>query len=369
MKRGVIIASTILLIGIAAVFLLPEQPNDLSVPVSEPLQEDAAFDSKLVTNATVAPQTPKVETVIEEDFPSDGAIFKAQLSQVADSYMDTAQFPVGSQPIRSSDEVYEPEPFEEAQFSIPFPMQGGGTLKVNAALNKFLYFAGDVIEIKITVSGSPMNAYVEVDAQFASSKGDLKTSIELSSSNGALFEGRMNTSTVSDSNFTPEMLLKALVKVDGEEFFITQGFRYFQASADVVGIGRVDANGANLDIPVELDVEESGYYFLRAVLEDAETKKPLVALQTEGRLSKGSRKLLLQAHIQALKFSGSEGPYNLVNIKLYRGADENEEFDVPGKAREKKYKVQGFSFDRYDDVKHVDPVALERAEFLRSLGK
>lgn len=369
MKRLVIIASTILLISIAAVFLLPEQPNDLSAPVSEPLKEDVVFDTKLVTNATVAPQTPKVETVIEEDFPSDGAIFKAQLSQVADSYMDTAQFPVGSQPIRNPDEVYEPGPFEEAQFSIPFPMQSGGTLKVNAALNKFLYFAGDVIEIKITVSGSPINAYVDVDAQFASSKGDLQTPIELSSSNGALFEGRVNTSTISDSNFTSEMLLKALIKVDGEEFFITQGFRYFEASADVVGIGRVDANGANLDIPVELDVEESGYYFLRAVLEDAETKKPLVALQTEGRLAKGSRKLLLQAHIQALKFSGSEGPYNLVNIKLYRGADENEEFDVPGKAREKKYKVQGFSFDRYDDVEHVDPIALERAEFLRSLGK
>jgi len=369
MKRFVFIAVTLLLVGIAAVVLLTKDSNDSSFSLSEPLQQDVVSDTKLITTKPAVAQTLKVESVVEEDFPSDGAIFKAQLSQIADSYMDTAQFPVGSQPIRNPDEVYVPAPFEEAQFSIPFPMQGGGTLKVNAALDKFLYFAGDVIEIKITVSGSPMNSYVEVDAQFASSKGDLQTPVELSSSNGALFEGRVDTSTISDSNFTSEMLLKALIKVDGEEFFITQGFRYFQASADVVGIGRVDANGANLDIPVELDVEESGYYFLRAVLEDAETKKPLVALQTEGRLAKGSRKLLLQAHIQALKFSGSEGPYNLVNIKLYRGANENEEFDVPGKAREKKYKVQGFSFDRYDDVEHVDPIALERAEFLRSLGQ
>ena len=368
MRRPIIIASILLFIGITVVVLLPERSNPSPNLESDSIQQNVAFDAKPVDTMPSDPKTLKAEALIEDEFPSDGAIFKAQFSQIADNYMDTAQFPVGSQPIRNPADVYEPAPFELAQFSIPFPMQGGGTLKVSAALDKFLYFAGDTIAIKVTVEGAPVNAYVEVDSQFSSSKEDLQTPVELSSKNGARFEGSVDTSTVSDSSFTPEMLLKALIKVDGEEFFITQGFRYFQASADVIGIGRVEANGANLDIPVELDVEESGYYFLRAVLEDAETKKPLIALQSEGRLAKGSRKLMLQAHIQALKFSGSEGPYNLTNIKLYRGADEDEEFDVPGKTREKKYKVQGFSFDRYDDVEHVDPIALERAEFLRSLG-
>jgi hypothetical protein len=369
MKRFIIIASTLLFIGIAVFVFLPKWSNESPNFESVSSQQEGVVNTKPVDTTLAMPQTLKPKALPKEELPSDGAIFKAQFSQIADNYMDTAQFPVGSQPIRNPADVYEPAPFELAQFSIPFPMQGGGTLKVSAALDRFLYFAGDTIAIKVTVEGAPVNAYVEVDSQFSSSKEDLQTPVELSSKNGALFEGSVDTSTVSDSSFTPEMLLKALITVDGEEFFITQGFRYFQASADVIGIGRVEANGANLDIPVELDVEESGYYFLRAVLEDAETKKQLIALQSEGRLAKGSRKLMLQAHIQALKFSGSEGPYNLTNIKLYRGANEEEEFDVPGKTREKKYKVQGFSFDRYDDVDHVDPIALERAEFLRSLGK
>ncbi len=369
MKRSIIIVSILLFISITIVVLLPERSNESPNLGSDLIKQDAVFNAKPIDTLPTKPQTLKTDAPMEDEYPSDGAIFNAQFSQIADNYMDTAQFPVGSQPIRNPADVYEPAPFEEAQFSIPFPMQGGGTLKVSAALDKFLYFSGDTIAIKVTVKGAPVNAYVEVDSQFSSSKEDLQTPVELSSNNGALFEGSVDTSTISDSSFTPEMLFKALIKVDGEEFFITQGFRYFQASAEVVGIGRVEVSGANLDIPVELDVEESGYYFIRAVLEDTETKKPLIALQSEGRLSKGSRKLMLQAHIQALKFSGSEGPYNLTNIKLYRGANEDEEFDVPGKAREQKFKVQGFSFDRYDDVQHIDPIALERAEFLRSLGQ
>lgn len=366
MKNAFIVLSVLLIIGVAASLILFGAPEEI---------EKRPIESTQVKN--MQPQqaeSPKIRQVqtddllISDDFPSDDVIFQAQFSQIADTYMDTAQFPVGSQPIRNPNDVYEPAPFEDAKFSIPFPMQGGGTLNVKVALNKFQYFQDETIAIQLSVKGAPSSAYVEVDSKFASSKKDLQTPVELVSSDGSLFVGSVDTASVSDSEFTPEMLFKALVKVDGEEFFITQGFRYFQSSADVVGIGRVESNGANLDIPVKLDVEESGYYFLRAVLEDAETAKPLISLQSEARLSKGSRKILLQAHIQALKYSGSEGPYDLRNINLYRGADDNEEFDVPGKSLEKSYAVPGFSFDQYDDVKHVDPIALERAEFLRSLG-
>jgi hypothetical protein len=365
--KNISILLLILLIISVAVSLILLVPNKtiVSVPIEKTHIKREAPKRLAVSKIQ---ETTLQEEVESDDFPSDEIIFQAQFSQIADTYMDTAQFPVGSQPIRNPNDVYEPAPFEDAKFSIPFPMQGGGTLNVKLALDKFQYFQGETIDVQLTVNGAPSSAYVEVTSELASSKKDLQTPVELNSSNGSFFIGSVDTSSISDSEFTPEMLFKALVKVDGEEFFITQGFRYFQSSADVVGIGRVEVNGANLDIPVKLDVDESGYYFLRAVLEDAQTGKPLVSLQSEGRFSKGSRKLLLQAHIQALKFSASEGPYNLRNIKLYRGADENEDFDVPGKSLEKSYAVPGFSFDQYDDVKHVDPIALERAEFLRSLG-
>ena len=330
--------------------------------------------TSLPVKPEVAAQKHKTENSqnalpIENEHPSDDAIFKVQFSQVADSYLQTAQFPVNSQPISHPDEVYEPAPFEEAQFTIPFPMQGGGTLQVNAALNKFTYFAGEKIEVQVTVKGAPQGAYVQAQGSFANAERDLPNELLLNTNNDSFFSGQVDTSTMLGSDFTPEMLLKVLVKVDGEEFFITQGFRYFKASANVVGIGRVEVNSANLDIPVKLNVDESGYYFMRAVLVDEESSKPLVALQAEGRFAKGSRELLLQAHIQALKVGGSEGPYILKNINLYRGANENEEFDVPGKSDKKRYAVSGFSFSQYDDVVHVDKLAHERAAFLRSLGK
>ncbi|MEQ3658776.1 MAG: hypothetical protein ABNH21_07450 [Glaciecola sp.] len=310
-------------------------------------------------------------SVTETMPPEDAAIFKAQITQVADMYSETAQYPIGSQPIRNPAEAYEPKAFEEANFTVPYPMQNGGTLEVNAALNKHQYFAGEDIQIRLQIKGSDSDAFIEPSAVVASSEKDLLSGITFveSATSTREFLATVRSDDISDDLPSPELLLKVTIDVDGETFFITQGFTLFQASAAVTGIGRSEVDDANLLIPVKIDVEEAGYYFLNAILEDEESAKPLVALQTEGRLKKGNKELRLLAHIQALKVGESEGPYTLRSIKLYRGAKEGEQFDVPGKSNKKSFPVQGFSFEQYSDVKHVDPLAKEREAFLRSLAK
>jgi hypothetical protein len=351
---------------ISFVFFTEGDPENEETQLTEKKSALAPSPSSQKSKATVEPTT---NSVSENLPPEDAEIFKAQITQVADMYSQTAQYPIGSQPIRNPAEAYEPKAFEEANFTVPYPMQNGNTLEVNAALDKHQYFAGEDIQIRLQIQGGDSDAYIEPYASIASSEKDLLTRIPLpaSANSSREFFGVLNSDDIPKDLPSPELLVKITIDVDGETFFITQGCTLFEASAKVTGIGRTEVNEANLLIPVNIDVEEAGYYFLSAILEDEESERPLVALQTEGRLKKGSKELNLLAHIQALKLGESEGPYTLRSIKLYRGAKEGEQFDIPGTSSKKSFPVQGFSFEQYSDVKHVDPLAKEREAFLRSL--
>ena len=134
------------------------------------------------------------------------------------------------------------------------------------------------------------------------------------------------------------------------------------------GLGVVQPNGANLEIPFEYNVFIGGYYFVSALLQDQQTGQPLIALQTEGRMEQGNGRLFARAHIQALTEAGSEGPYILTNIKAHRGAERGEQFDIPASTVRTQFTISGFSFTEYESTTYEDPLAKERAEFLRSLG-
>ena len=164
------------------------------------------------------------------------------------------------------------------------------------------------------------------------------------------------------------MIVKVAIEVGGEPFFTTVAFNYDTASARLLGLGVVQTNGANLEIPLEYSVLNSGYYVVSAILSDQQTGRPLVALQTEGRMSQGNGQLIAKAHIQALKEAGSQGPYWLTNIKAYRGAERGEQFDVPASSVNTQFAINAFSFTEYTDEIFQDPLAQERVEFLNGLG-
>ena len=112
----------------------------------------------------------------------------------------------------------------------------------------------------------------------------------------------------------------------------------------------------------------SGYYFISAVLKDQQSGQPLIALQTEGRMSQGNGQLIAKAHIQALREGGSEGPYILTNIKANRGAERGEQFDIPASTIKQQYTISGFPFSEYQDEEYQDPLSQERVELLKAIG-
>jgi len=212
--------------------------------------------------------------------------------------------------------------------------------------------------------------FVDATATVSGPQGDtsLKTDLEAVNANQSLLIGALDTSLVSQQSFSKEMIIKVLIDIGGEPFFTTVSFSYSEASAQLSGLGVVQPNGANLEIPFEYNVFIGGYYFVSALLQDQQTGQPLIALQTEGRMEQGNGRLFARAHIQALIEAGSEGPYILTNIKAHRGAERGEQFDIPASVVKTQFIIPGFSFSEYQNTTYEDPLAKERAEFLRSLG-
>jgi hypothetical protein len=168
-----------------------------------------------------------------------------------------------------------------------------------------------------------------------------------------------------------EMLAKLNVTLGSRQLFTTVGFRYAVASAQVVGVRPTYVEGPNLVIPLQLNVYQSGYYFIGGVLEDQQTSQPLIQLQSEARLGQGNAVLALNAHIAALRQQGSEGPYVLRSIKIHRSSEVGEIYDSPASSAQTRFNVQGFPFSEFDDQAYVDEHGQESADFLEdtaSLG-
>jgi hypothetical protein len=303
--------------------------------------------------------------------PLSDESFKAQIVNIAYAYNQTAQFPIGSQPITNPDDVRDLRPFEETETTTPFSTEDG-PVNLSAAVDKYQYFKGETIELQLQLSGALSNRFISPEA-FIINPGDRNktlTPININpvGASNTKFLGILDTSLLANDTFAQEMLIEITVHIDNEPLFTTLSFRYNEASAKIIGTGDARPNGPNLDIPLKVDVAQKGYYFVRAVLQDQRTNKPLIALQQEGKMRKGRDEIILQAHIQALKASGSEGPYLLRSFDIYRGAEQGEQFDTFGTSTEKQYTVNGFPFSQYIDEPHQDSLAQERAEFLLKLG-
>jgi len=355
------------------VFVAQDFTNKPNTKIVITDRQNSEFGAELIQNKPnpVIASLTQVSDEGEEYNPYESEVFKGQVNLVVDQYEETARFPIGSQPIRNIADARQPEPFEETEVETPFETESGETIAVAAAVDRFQYFTNDIINVRLMLSGVPDGDFVKAEAVISGLNGDTPLSTELQATDASqkLLTGAFDTSLVPSSVFSEEMIIKLSISVGGEPFFTTVSFNYTVASAKLVGLGIVKPNGANLEIPLEYSVFNSGYYFVNAILSDQETGRPLITIQTEGRMDQGNGSLLAKAHIQALKESGSEGPYILKNIKAHRGAERGEQFDTPASTIQPQFTVTGYSFSEFQDEEYQDPLAQERVDFLRSLGQ
>lgn len=374
MKKKLLILSLVLGVSATLFFVLLQTNSDsenTTKAVTSTGEDSLLTNIPQLIEKTPAPNTEQQSSEGDDYNPYESEVFKGQVQQVADLYKQTAEYPIGSQPITNLADVRQPKPFEETTVDTPFETESGDTIGVSAAVNRFQYFTNDTVIVRLTLTGVPEDASIKATASIAGSKGDTGLNAQLQARNGNRYvlTSSFDTSLAAPNSLSTEMIAKVLIDVGGEPFFTTVGFNYNSASAQLNGLGLVKPNGPNLEIPLQYSVFVSGYYFFSGVLYEQQSDRPLIALQTEGRMPQGNGRLVAKAHVKALKAAGSEGPYVLRNIKAYRGAERGEQFDSPVSSIESQFVIQRYTFTDYQDEDFNDPLSQERVDFLNKLGQ
>jgi hypothetical protein len=377
MSRSVwIILVALIVIAGSTLWLLFSDQQKLAQPAitsNGDIEELADFNYLNFKNKGTKKKQKKSEVDKDDEFnPYENELIKAQLQQVGALYAESIQYPITSQPILNAQDVRDYRPFEESEVDLPFPESDDedNPIRVVAATNSFQYFRGDVVGIRVQIQNAPPSKFIQVQAVISGANGEVASQIDFRPSNESLtqFNAQFDTKLVPANVLSNEMLVKLAVNIDDRTLNTTVAFKMAIASAQVVGIQQVQPQGPNLVIPVQINVYQRGYYFLTAILQDAVTGKPLIQLQEERRLNRGNGIIELKAHIAALQQQGSEGPYLLRSLNMYKGAEDNEQFDAPGSSTQPQFFFQGFPFSAYENEKHVDELAEERLDFLNGVG-
>jgi hypothetical protein len=364
-------ACLMLLIIIAALFWPTGKNSSEPIIAQTPTATEPAKSVNPEKNLNAEDASVATEEPVDEFNPYESEVFKAQILQVADLYAEDAKYPINSKPILNPNDAKIMQPFEQTEVDTPFPSEdGSGKIRLAAAVDKYQYFVGDPIEVRLQLSGAEDDVFITAVATLSGPKGDTPLSAIMNPSDQTLteFATSFDTSIAPPTLMSEEMLMKIAVTVGDQQLFTSVGFRYARASAQLVSISQVRQNAAELIIPLQYNVYQNGYYFVKAILEDAQDSRPLIQLQSEGRLAQGNAIIELRAHISALKAQGSAGPYILRSVQTYRGSEVGETFDAPASTSQQQFSIPGFPFSDYDDTEHEDPLAAERVEFLRGLG-
>ena len=357
-----------LTLGLAvAVLVLTDSETENSSSVTTKLvaqnnipTKTADHSSSQNQNATNMPSPSEVE---------DSQEIAQQVEVALMQFDEVSQYPPTSQPILNERHVHAFVNSSTPQSSLPFPFEDlTNPIQVSIELDQNNYFFGDPIRAKIDISQVPEGANIATRAVLMSIDGEVLVESAYQETKDQSTFVVFDTQVYDTAKWPIEMNVGAYIDVDGKSIFITAPFKINDETASLDSIGFSEPVAENLVIPVNLEVKLGGYYHLAAVLYSTTSGKPLIHLETEGPLSEGLQSLQLKAHIQALKKSDDEGPYYLDKIRIERWSDEIIPRDIAGKVNQDEYKIEGFSFNDYEDKPYLDPLAEERKRLLQGLS-
>lgn len=295
-----------------------------------------------------------------------------QIETAIKSYEEISKYPPHSQPILSHSHINSFINANTPESSLPYPFDGIETpIQLSLKIEKYNYFFGDTINASVSISDTPDNATISGRSVLMSIDGNVLAESDVEFEKDTNIEKMkitFDTTSYDAQDWPLEVNIGAYVDVNGNQMFISAPFKINTATATLESVGYSEPKIENLVIPVNFDVTLSGYYFIAAILYSAQSNLPLVYLEAEGPLSKSMSSLNLNAHIQALKKGGDEGPYLLKNIRIERWSDEIISMDVAGKVNQEIFSVEGFKFDAFDDVPYIDPLNAERIKLMEGLG-
>ncbi len=345
--------------------LAPQSPTHRSTSLDVPPVVEALPSVPVVSGAQATFELSQAD----EQNPYAEEALKAQFMQVADQYEAAMQFPSDSQPIFSEAALKRYLPPDTSDVELPFPLPGyDKPVQVAIHMERYQYFHGETIPVGLVMKGVDPGAQVHAVIQLRTLTGETlqQQTLVADDDTSALYTVVRPGQTAAQ--WPNELQVHALVELDDHRLTLAAPLRYHAPSAVIVQTNGSTVIGPYLHVPLLVQLNQPGYYFVSGNLYSARSGKPLLHLEAEGALTSAMASLDLRAHIAALKVSGDEGDYQLKDLRLVRAAEDHEQSDVAGTTAQSSFPVTGHPFSSYEDSPYQDPDAEARLAFLRNLG-
>ncbi|TLX46484.1 hypothetical protein C1E24_14060 [Pseudoalteromonas phenolica] len=269
---------------------------------------------------------------------------------IATKYEQTLKFPPYSHPLSLNDfSLLNPNYFEPVTM-----VTQDNNVKISMVLNKYHFVAPETI--KVLVKGSDIYG-VKLKVQNADTRKTLSSYTMQHSQDGYITKIR------GDSEYPTNLQITALANVNGDEIPLVAQINYNQKSATIIGGSQPYVEEADLVFPIDINVEESGLYRVRANLFSA--GKPLASLVTETRLASGNKQAMLKAHQSVLSNSSQ---YELTTFTIEKRSTHPAEPSRFGKSEIQKLIFQSIDITTIERTAYVPSEnEKKRLSFLKNM--
>ena len=340
------------LLGIVTVLALAFFFNPVSVIESySNFDQQVQHEDGSLAESDVA---PPIKSKKAQQFENELA---QQMSVLASHYEKSIQFPHYSIPINAG----QTDLLQPLQV-LPVVLNLGEGVESSASLapEQYIFMHGEAIKATLASSGPIKPTQVKMEIVENNKK---LQSFDVDKKDGK-FIGLIKK---SDDDWPVDLHIKASFNF-GEHgrLNILSPIKYSPDNGTIMATGQPYVDGANLSIPVELDINQPGRYRLTANF-FSQQKSPIAHLSAKQNLKKGKNSWVLQVHSEVLRAVDNPGPYLLDTWTLTKLPERPGIRTSYGKSEIEEVQVEGFDLKNYDTTPWSDPQDQARLEFFQKL--
>ena len=293
---------------------------------------------------------PKDAPIVEERQQQPVAVSE-QFSLVASAYAAELSAPSYSLPLQVSS--------LNAQAFVPqqVQMEGGGSVAIVPA--KYRFTAPEHITAELVVTGFSLSEPV------ATIRHEW-TGTELAHQAFVQQDGRWLIELKPDKHWDGQLEFSVEFQAQGEAQTLRTGIEYSEPVAWVLAVKDSFGEGADLVIPLEIEVLEAGDYRVRAQL-FTDSGQPLAALVQEKKLPAGKQLVDMKAYKSVLQ--QHSGDFVIKAFLIEKRPSKPGDLTRYGASKALEFTVPSFAIGQLsDDPPEITSEEQQRLEFLKQLG-
>lgn len=349
--------------AVFATWLFLDTEEEQEQTVSTPVQQEHKPQEPTWSFQTVATESHTKKTQPKDDIVFTQAV-KQQMADISEAFEENMRYPTYSKPLYTNDwTLLNPRAF------IPkaVPLEGLEQASAEIIIPKYIVTRDESIPVTLKIMVNGANAPQAQQATLLLGSKQLEIPLNASASEPA-FTATIPPTTLKNITEKDVVLSAEIVFDDFSRANVSTIFKLVGTEAVMNSLSSAYVEGADLVIPANFSVSESGHYRIQANLFDKATLSPISHLNATFKLSSGRDSGLLKVHAETLRSKGFAGPYLLQDLNITRSPATPGDQTGYGRSEHETYEVQGFDLDSYSREAYQDKHSQQRLQFLQKMA-